>query len=121
VRASTAATILATGWQQATGPVRLSAVYTLPRPPSHYRTGRFADLLRDSAPEHPASRPDLDKLLRSTLDALVDGGAIADDSRVVEVSAAKAYPCGHLDALDTPGAVLTLTPLQPQRKVTPDD
>jgi Holliday junction resolvase RusA-like endonuclease len=108
VRAATAATILATGWEVATGPVRLSAVYTMPRPPGHYRTGRNAHLLRDTAPAHPATRPDLDKLLRSTLDALVDAGALADDARVVDVSAVKAYPAGHLDALDTPGAVLVL-------------
>jgi crossover junction endodeoxyribonuclease RusA len=64
--------------------------------------------LRDTAPSTPAARPDLDKLLRSTLDALVDAGALADDALVVEVNAAKTYPAGHLEALDTPGAVLIL-------------
>lgn len=39
----------------------------------------------------PSKRPDLDKLLRSTLDALTDVGVIEDDARVVSVMAAKAY------------------------------
>lgn len=86
----------------------LYGVWTLARPTSHYRTGKHADQLRDAAPAHPGTRPDLDKLLRSTLDALVDAGALVDDARVVTVHAVKAYPGGHLDALDGPGAVLHL-------------
>jgi Holliday junction resolvase RusA-like endonuclease len=87
----------------------LYAVFTLSRPNSHYRTGKYAASLRDNAPEHPATRPDVDKLLRSTFDALTDAGAMAEDSRVVYVNAVKAYPGGHVDALDTAGAVLVLS------------
>lgn len=89
-------------------PIEVSLVFTLARPASHYRSGRNAHLLRDAAPEQPSTRPDLDKLIRSTLDALRDAGALVDDARVVEVRAVKAYPEGHLDALDTPGAVISL-------------
>lgn len=89
-------------------PIELSAVFTLARPASHYRTGKHSGDLRAAAPEQPVGRPDLDKLLRSTLDGLTDAGALADDARVVDVHAVKVYPGGHLDALDTPGAVLTL-------------
>jgi Holliday junction resolvase RusA-like endonuclease len=89
-------------------PITLAATFTIARPASHYRTGRHAALLRDSAPQAPVARPDIDKLLRSTLDALVDAGAMSDDSRVTRVTAEKVYPGGALDALDSPGAVLTL-------------
>lgn len=89
-------------------PLALDAVFTMARPASHYRTGRHADELRSTAPVYPSTRPDMDKLLRSTLDALTDAGAMVEDSRVVHVTAWKVYPGGHLDALDTPGAVLTL-------------
>lgn len=82
--------------------------FTVVRPQSHYRTGKHSHLLRDSAPAHPVSRPDLDKLIRSTLDALTDAGAMSDDSRVVSISALKAYPDSTPDALDCPGAVLRL-------------
>jgi crossover junction endodeoxyribonuclease RusA len=90
-------------------PLGLGAVFTIARPASHWRTGKHSHLLRDSAPAHPTARPDIDKLLRSTLDALTDAGAMTDDARVVHVSVDKAYPGGHVDALDSPGAVLRLT------------
>lgn len=100
---------VARGWHpDRLEPLTLDVVFTLARPASHYRTGRNAHLLRDTAPEHPATRPDMDKLLRSTLDALTDAGCMAEDSRVVRIVAAKAYPGGHLDALDKPGAVITV-------------
>jgi Holliday junction resolvase RusA-like endonuclease len=103
------------GWPHAVdGPFAITCVFTLARPTGHHRSGRYADLLRDNAPAHPASRPDLDKLIRSTLDALADAAVISDDSRVVHLDATKAYPRGHLDALDAPGVVIVLTALQPQ-------
>ena len=42
---------------------------------------------------HPTSRQvgDLDKLLRAVSDALVDGGAIEDDSQIVLVSGSKSW------------------------------
>jgi len=89
-------------------PLHLSAVFTMARPTSHYRTGKHSEELRSAAPPFPSTRPDIDKLIRSTLDALVDAGAMVEDSRVVHVDAWKVYPGGHLDALDTPGAVLLL-------------
>lgn len=42
-----------------------------------------------------AVKPDIDKLLRSTLDALTDAGAFEDDSRVVSVTARKHYADAH--------------------------
>lgn len=39
----------------------------------------------------PTSPPDLDKLVRSTLDGLVQGGALKDDSLVVRLYARKLY------------------------------
>ena len=72
-------------------PVSVTAVFVLPRPKSHYCTGRNVHLLRDAAPPRPAGRPDLDKLLRSTLDGLTMGGAFADDSQVVDVAGSKVW------------------------------
>ncbi len=74
-----------------TGPVVVAITFYLPRPKSHYRTGRFAHLLRDNAPRNPAGKPDLDKLARSTLDGLSDAAVWADDAQVVSLSVAKAY------------------------------
>lgn len=73
------------------GPVQVDITFILPRPKGHYGTGRNAGKVRTSAPAEPTTKPDLDKLLRSTLDALTDVGAIRDDSQVVRIEAAKVY------------------------------
>lgn len=68
-----------------TEPAVLSLIVYLPRPKKHYRTGRFADVLRDDAPEWPTAHQlgDLDKHQRTVLDALTESGLIADDSLIV--------------------------------------
>lgn len=97
------------GWQaNRAAAYHLSVVFTITRPASHYRTGRHSHLIRETAPTYPTTRPDLDKLIRSTMDALTDAGVIPDDSQVVDIHAYKAFPSGTLDALDTAGAVILL-------------
>lgn len=68
-----------------TGPVTIRCVFEFARPKTHY----LRDQVRDTAPEHcyPAKRGDIDKLLRSTLDALT-GVWFVDDAQVVGVAAA---------------------------------
>ena len=70
----------ACGWITLTGPVAVDVVFYLERPRSVRR------LL-------PTVAPDLDKLVR-TLDSLTDAGVWADDSRVVDLRAAKRYVAG---------------------------
>ncbi len=82
------------------GPVAVDLTFFLARPKGHYRTGRNANLLRDSAPRHPWGKPDLDKLARSTLDGLVQAGVLADDALVVDMHARKEYA----DSPALPGA-----------------
>jgi Holliday junction resolvase RusA-like endonuclease len=91
--------------------VALVVVFTMKRPASHYGTGRNAHRLSPNAPTHPRGRPDLDKLIRSTLDALSDSGAITDDATITTITATKCYPGTDLDALDTPGATIHLREL----------
>lgn len=94
------------------GPLVVRMVFTTRRPRSHYRTGRNAHLLRDSAPARPATIPDLSKLLRSTEDALTAAGVWADDARVVEYErAAKVWASEDLEALDAPGVRITIRTL----------
>jgi Holliday junction resolvase RusA-like endonuclease len=73
------------------GPMALTAVFMLPRPKSHYRTGRNSHLLKPSAPNFPSGRPDLDKLLRALLDGLTAGGIWQDDSQVAQLAATKEW------------------------------
>ena len=94
---------LAEDRQQIAGPAEVDVTFRLKRPKSHYRTGRNAHLLRDTAPVYPAGMPDLDKLLRATMDALTAAGLWADDAQVVKVTAAKTY--------GQPGADITVRAL----------
>ena len=63
--------------------VEVWAVFAYARPRSHYRTGRFAGLLRDDAPTYKTCAPDLDKLQRALGDALTQAGIIRDDALIV--------------------------------------
>jgi Holliday junction resolvase RusA-like endonuclease len=84
------------------GPLGARIIFTLAKPGSAPKTRR----------SYPDRRPDLDKLLRSTLDALQAAGAIADDARIVEFTAlAKVYPGEHPEALPRPGARIQLWPV----------
>jgi len=79
-----------------TGPVEMEIVFWLPRPKSHFRTGRHAGELKPNAPSHSTSagQGDIDKLARCTLDGLsakCGGSVIADDSLVVKLSLEKRY------------------------------
>lgn len=59
----------------------------------------------------PFRMPDLDKLLRSTLDGLKVAGLLRDDARIVNFCrAGKVYPNGDAEALDRAGAFIDLHP-----------
>lgn len=70
-------------------PVSVSLIFTFKRPASHYTT---RGELKASAPyyPYPAKRGDVDKLARSTLDAIT-GPVIHDDAQVVELAASVQY------------------------------
>lgn len=72
-------------------PIALQIVFLMPRPKCHYGKGTHAGMVKASAPRVPASAPDLDKLVRSTCDALTDAGIWKDDSQVVSLYAMKVF------------------------------
>ena len=83
-------------------PCLVRVTFYLQRPSGH--SGMRG--LKPSAPLHPAKVPDLDKLIRSTLDGLTQASVLVDDSRVVVIDARKTY------ADDTgPGALIHITQL----------
>jgi len=71
--------------------VQIEVTFWFRRPKHHYGTGRNAHQLRERAPEYHAQTPDLDKLVRATLDALKTAGAITDDCTVVRIAADKRW------------------------------
>jgi crossover junction endodeoxyribonuclease RusA len=80
------------------GPVSVSMFFTLPKPKSAPKKRRTS----------PDRKPDIDKLVRSTLDALTQAGAIEDDARVVWLTAQKLYPAEEAYSLPVPGAVIRI-------------
>lgn len=103
-------------WTRDYRQVAAHVVFTLPRPKAHYRSGKSEHLLRPDAPALHSSKPDLDKLLRSTCDALTTAGAYADDSRIAQVYAVKVYAAAvdgsPVGTLDRPGARISLQGLR---------
>lgn len=73
------------------GPVGVRIAFILPRPQSHYGTGKNAKTLKPSAPRYPAKMPDIDKLVRAILDGITDAGLWLDDGQVIWIKATKEY------------------------------
>lgn len=79
-----------------TGPVTVRVLFIFERPKSHLLK---SGALRKGIAEEKLTPPDLDKLVRSILDAVTQSGVYADDSQVTVIKAAKDYgetACTHL-------------------------
>jgi len=85
------------------GPLCVAVEFILKRPKWHHRKRG----LRPDAPTWVTTTPDLDKLLRSTKDGLVQAGVIVDDKLVAAGSQLKRYA----GADETPGAIVEITRL----------
>ena len=87
-------------------PVHVELVFWFMRPKSHLNAKGET---RQSAPRFPTSknRGDIDKLCRSTLDALTLS-AFADDSQVVSLQARKYYCDNKKPGPKKPGAMITI-------------
>ncbi len=72
------------------GLLSVEVIFFLPRPKSHFRTGKYSGILRDSAPKYPMTKPDLTKLWRSTEDALT-GLLWKDDAQIIVQCLYKCY------------------------------
>jgi Holliday junction resolvase RusA-like endonuclease len=80
------------------GPVSIEITFTLPKPKK----------IPKNRSAFPDRKPDIDKLCRSTFDALTEVGAIEDDARIVECVCRKVFPDEHPDSLNTTGAVIRI-------------
>ena len=104
-------------------PLDLMITWSLPRPASHYGTGRNAGRLKDSAPLYPTGRPDVDKLTRAVFDAVTKSERIHDDALIVDATVRKRYATTQAtlpepiervayvdDVLECPGVVVRIYP-----------
>lgn len=81
--------------QFATGALRLEVEFYLPRPQAHKHD------------DYVAVKPDLDNLLKSTMDALTNAGVWHDDAQVAAVVMSKRYESANQSI----GAVIRLEAL----------
>jgi Holliday junction resolvase RusA-like endonuclease len=86
-----------------TGPIGLRLTFTMPRPKSHYGTGKNAAVLKPTAPKYHTSAPDRLKLARGVEDAM-SNVVYQDDAQTV---------CGPVEKLygDRPGVEIEITPM----------
>ena len=72
------------------GPISLCITCFFPRPKSHYRTGKYAHLLKDDSSLWHTKTPDIDNVIKFICDAL-NGIFWRDDSIICFVQAKKYY------------------------------
>ena len=94
------------------GPLEVHVTFTALKPANAPKRRRTWPMTRHSG--------DLDKLLRSTFDGIADAKAIADDSRIVRVTAQKVFPDDDPDALSEPGAVIRVFPVRDGSETDPE-
>lgn len=89
------------GWTPTRRPYSVTIEFRLAMPKSRRKTDRVRGWCWSTV------QPDLDKLARSTLDALVTGGALIDDAHVTHLRVEKLETTG---THSTPGATIIITP-----------
>ena len=78
------------GFEPFIDPIYIQLWYGLPRPKSHYGTGRNSGKLKGSAPKYPGKKPDIDNYEKFVFDCL-NGVVYRDDSQVVSCRHDKRY------------------------------
>ena len=71
-------------------PISLVLCFYMKRPKKHYRTGKFAHILKKNSPVVCIQKPDIDNLIKFVLDACNDL-LWEDDKLVYEIQARKVY------------------------------
>ena len=77
--------------------------FYMPRPKSHFRTGKFSHLIKDDAPIDHLTKPDLDNMIKLVLDVMTKSGYWKDDSQVIELSSSKNFS----DVMDAGCRIIT--------------
>lgn len=71
-------------------PVGIDIQFWLKRPKTHYRTGKYSDRIKRTAPYFHIIRPDIDNLVKFVADALT-GLFWVDDSIICDLNIVKRY------------------------------
>jgi Holliday junction resolvase RusA-like endonuclease len=74
-------------------PIKCILHFYCKRPKSHYKTGKFSNILKETSPKYNINNKDLDNMVKFVLDALNDKLYI-DDSLIFEITCSKLYSEG---------------------------
>jgi Holliday junction resolvase RusA-like endonuclease len=75
-------------------PIRCVLRFYCKRPKTHYKTGKFSNILKDNSPKYNVNNKDLDNMVKFVLDALNDK-LYVDDSLIYEINCSKLYSEGE--------------------------
>jgi Holliday junction resolvase RusA-like endonuclease len=76
--------------EKMTKPIRCVLNFYCKRPKNHYKSGKYANILKDAAPKYNINNKDLDNMVKFVLDALNDK-LYVDDSLIFEINCSKLY------------------------------
>jgi Holliday junction resolvase RusA-like endonuclease len=76
--------------EKMTKPIKCVLNFFCKRPKNHYKTGKFANILKDTSPKYNTNNKDLDNMVKFVLDALNDK-LYTDDSLIFEICCSKLY------------------------------
>ena len=72
--------------------LKISFIFHIKRPKAHFRTGKYSNELKKTAPVYHTKRPDIDNFVKFYLDVMqMDQTVYLDDSQVIEIHAKKEY------------------------------
>lgn len=75
------------------GAIWVEFTFYMPRPKSHFGTGKNSDKIKLTAPSYPTGKPDALKLARAVEDALT-GICYVDDAQIINEEISKSYDNG---------------------------
>jgi Holliday junction resolvase RusA-like endonuclease len=76
--------------EKMTKPIKCVLNFYCKRPKNHYKTGKFANILKEASPKYNTNNKDLDNMVKFVLDALNDK-LYTDDSLIFEITCSKLY------------------------------
>lgn len=76
--------------EKMTKPIKCSLHFYSKRPKNHYKTGKYSNILKDTAPKYNTNNKDIDNMVKFVLDALNDK-LYVDDCQIIEINTTKSY------------------------------
>ena len=73
-----------------TDALKIRFVFHIKRPKAHFRTGKYSNELKKTAPVYHTKRPDVDNFVKFYMDCM-NKTVYLDDSQVIEIYAKKEY------------------------------